>query len=224
MSAALFALPLLSLLVSIQASVTTWLVLDPTAQNRLRVEVPAELGGPTGTQLVGGVLATLSFDPVALALSLPLSVDVRVDEIRIAGASFAPLPIIPNLRTGTICVTADPNMPGTGAVTLPLLRPPHIEAAMNTITYVTGLDSSFPNGIPLTAEISDDIQVDLRALLLNHFMAGPVAVDTEAQGVIPPDIFLLGGLPFSLQVKILNSLAPPQHPLLDQCAAFLSTR
>jgi len=222
MLATVFAVPFLTLLVSIQTSITTWLVLDPTAENRLNVEVPAQLGGPTGTQLVGGVLATLTFDPVALALNLPLSVDVRVDEIRIAGASFAPLPISPNLQTGTLCVTADPNKPGTGAVTLPLLRPPHIEAEMNTVTYVTGLASAFPNGIRLTAEISDDIEVDLRALLRNRFMAGPVAVDTAAQGTIPPDVFLLGGLPFSLQVKILNSLFPPQHPLLDQCAAFLS--
>jgi hypothetical protein len=42
--------------------------------------------------------------------------------------------------------------------------------------------------------------------------------------VIPPDILLLGGFPFSLQVKILNSLQPPHDPLLDQCAAFLASR
>jgi hypothetical protein len=42
--------------------------------------------------------------------------------------------------------------------------------------------------------------------------------------VIPPDVALLGGLPFSLGVKILNSLVPPSDPLLDECAAFLAGR
>ena len=178
--------------------------------------------GPTGIELVGGVRATLHFDPVRLLANLPLSVDVTIDEVRVAGASFAPVPIIPGLQTGTICVTADPSHPGTGTVTLPLLALPHIHADMRTITFLTsGLASMFPDGIPLTAVIDDDIEVDLRALLLNRFTAGPVAVDTQAAGVIPPDVLLLGGRPFSLQVKILNSLQPPHHPLLDECAAFL---
>ena len=34
----------------------------------------------------------------------------------------------------------------------------------------------------------------------------------------------LGGRPFSMQVKILNSLQPPQHPLLDECDAFLAAQ
>jgi hypothetical protein len=41
---------------------------------------------------------------------------------------------------------------------------------------------------------------------------------------IAVDVFLLGGRPFSLQVKIVNSLQPPSHPLLDECAAFLAAR
>jgi hypothetical protein len=82
----------------------------------------------------------------------------------------------------------------------------------------------FPDGIALAAAIEDDIAVDLRALLLNRFAAGPVAVDTQAQGVIPADVALLGGQPFNMQVKILNSLQPPQHPLLDECAALLASQ
>ena len=195
MIATMLAVPLLTALVSIQTSVTTWLVFDPTADNRLTIQVPDNLGGPTGTELVGGVLATLHFDLVSLLLNLPISVDVTVDEIRVAGASFAPLPIIPSLQTGTICVTADPNNPGSGTVTLPLLAPPHIHADMRTITYLTSpISSMFPNGIDLTASIDDDIEVDLRALLLNRFTAGPVAVDTQAAGVIPPDVALLAGV------------------------------
>ena len=55
-------------------------------------------------------------------------------------------------------------------------------------------------------------------------MAGPVAVDTQADGVTPLDVLLLGGRAFSKQVKILNSLQPPEDPLLDECAAFLADR
>jgi hypothetical protein len=99
-----------------------------------------------------------------------------------------------------------------------------IEADMRTRTFLTSsLGSAFPDGIALAAHIGDDLAIDLRTLLLNRFTAGPVAVDTEAQGVIPPDppdVFLLGGRPFSLQVKIVNSLQPPSHPLLDECAEF----
>jgi hypothetical protein len=129
------------------------------------------------------------------------------------------------VQTGTICVTADPNDPGSGTVTLPLLALPHIAAEMRTVTYLTSpLSSLFPDGIALTAAIEDDIEVGLRALLLNRFTAGPVAVDTQAQGVIPPGLALLGGRPFSMQVKILNSLQPPQHALLDECEAFLAAQ
>ena len=224
MLASALAVPALAAaLISIQTSVSTWLVFDPTAENRLSIELPPDLGGTTGTELVGGVLATLHFDLISLLLDLPLSVDVTVDEIRVAGASFVPLPNLPALQTGTICVTADPNDPGSGMVTLPLLALPHIEAEMNTVTYLTsGLASLFPDGIPLAASIEDDLEVDLRALLLNRFAAGPVAVDTAAEGVIPADILLLGGRPFSMQVKILNSLTPPEDPLLDECADFLA--
>jgi hypothetical protein len=110
-------------------------------------------------------------------------------------------------------------------VTLPLLGLPHIEADMRTRTFLmSSLGSAFPDGIAVAAHIGDDLAIDLRTLLLNRFAAGPVAVDTEAQGVIPPDVFLLGGRPFSLQVKIVNSLQPPSHPLLDECAAFLAAR
>jgi hypothetical protein len=101
---------------------------------------------------------------------------------------------------------------------------PHIEAEMRTISYPTALPMLFPDGIALAAAIEDDIAVDLRALLLNRFAAGPVAVDTQAQGVIPADVALLGGQPFNMQVKILNSLQPPQHPLLDECAALLASQ
>lgn len=209
-------------LISVQGSVTTWLVFDPTADNRLTIEAPPELGGPAGTQLVGGVRTTLHFDAVRLLLNLPLTVDVSVDEIRVAGASFAPLGVLPTIETGTLCVTADADDPGAGSVTVPLLGLPHIQAEMRTISYPTGLPTLFPDGIALAAAIEDDIAVDLRALLLNHFAAGPVAVDTTAQGVIPADVALLGGQPFSMQVKILNSLQPPRHPLLDECAALLA--
>jgi hypothetical protein len=215
---------LLGGLLSVQGSVTTWLVFDPTADNRLVIETPASLGGTTGTSLVGGVLATLRFDLVKLATNLPLSIDVDVREIRVAGDSFAPLPVFPTTQTGTICVTADPDDPGSGTVTLPLLGPPHIVADMRTRTFLTSsLGGLFPDGIALSARIEDDLAIDLRALILNRFAAGPVAVDTEARGVIPPDILLLGGFPFSLQVKILNSLQPRHDPLLDECATFLAS-
>jgi hypothetical protein len=172
---------------------------------------------------VGGVLATLHFDLLKLLLDQPLSVDVEVEEIRVAGASFTPLATVP-VQTGTLCVTADRDDPGSGTVTLPLLARPHIEAEMRTVSFPTALASLFPEGIALSAGIEDDLEIDLRSLLLNRFAAGPVAVDTEAQGVIPPDILLLGGLPFRLKVKILNSLQPTAHPLLDECAAFLASR
>jgi hypothetical protein len=71
---------------------------------------------------------------------------------------------------------------------------------MRTRTFLTSsLGSAFPDGIAVAADIGDDLAIDLRTLLLNRFAAGPVAVDTEAQGVIPPDVFLLGGRPFSLR-------------------------
>jgi hypothetical protein len=213
-------------LASVQASVTTWLVFDPHSDNRLTIEEPAELGGPTGTSLVGGVRATLIFDPTRALLNLPLAVGVRIEEIRVAGESFAAVPILPDLQTGTICVTADPETPGTGTVTLPVLGLPRIAADMRTLTFMTSplVGGLFPDGIALTAHIEEELAVDLRALLLNRFLAGPVAVDTEASGTIPPDIALLGGQPFTIQAKILNSLAPPSHPLLDECAAFLAGR
>jgi hypothetical protein len=224
MFATMLSATMLTALVSVQGSVTTWLVFDPTADNRLTIDVPLELGGPASTELVGGVRATLHFDPVRLLLNLPLTVDVTVDEIRVAGASFAPLQSLPTLQTGTLCVTADPNGPGAGSVTVPLLGLPHIQAEMRTVTYLTNLSVLFPDGVALAAAIEDDLALDLRALLLNRFAAGPVAVDTEAQGVIPSDVALLGGRPFSMQVTILNSLQPPQHPLLAECAALLASQ
>jgi hypothetical protein len=206
---------------AVQTSVTLWLILDPHAENRLEIETP---GVPVGTELVGGVLTTLRFDPAKLLLNRRLSADVEIDEIRIAGASFVPVPAFPTLQTGTICVTADPSTPSGGTLTLPVLALPRIAADMRTLTFLTSpLGTIFPDGIPLTARVEDDLEVDLRALLLN-LTAGPVAVDTEASGVIPPDILFLGGLPFSLRVKIVNSLLPPAHPLLDECAAFLAAR
>jgi len=92
-------------------------------------------------------------------------------------------------------VTADPDEPGTGTVMVPLLGLPVIDAEMRTLTLITSpaLAPLFPDGIALAAHIRDQLEVDLRALLRNRFMAGPVAVDTEAAGVIPPDIALLGG-------------------------------
>lgn len=218
LSAAMF-----TALISVQGSVTTWLVFDPTADNRLTIEVPPELGGPADTELVGGVLATLHFDPVRLLLNLPLSVEVTVEEIRVAGASFAPLGSLPTLQTGTLCVTADASDPGSGSVTVPLLGLPVIQAEMRTVTYLTNLSVLFPDGVALAAAIEDQLGLDLRALLRNRFAAGPVVVDTQAQGVIPSDVALLGGRPFSMQVTILNSLQPPHHPLLDECAALLAT-
>jgi hypothetical protein len=97
---------------------------------------------------------------------------------------------------------------------------------MRTIAVATSplVGALFPDGIALTAHVEDQLQLDLRALLLNRFLAGPVAVDTQASGVIPPEVALLGGLPFSLDVTILNSLLPPSDPLLDECAAFLAGR
>ena len=47
----------LSGLISLQTSVTTWLVFDPHSDNRLTIQEPANLGGPTGTRLVGGPLS-----------------------------------------------------------------------------------------------------------------------------------------------------------------------
>jgi hypothetical protein len=208
-------------LVSVQTSVTTWLVFDPSSDNRLTIEEPADLGGPTGTRLVGGVLATFSFDATKLLLHLPLKADVRIDEVRVAGESFAAIAAIPLLQTGTICVTGDPNQPGTGTVTVPLIGLPTIDADMRTVTFLTSaLGDFFPDGIALSAHIEEPLEVDLRALLANGFTAGPVAVDAEAEGTIPPDVVFLGGLPFSIHAKILNSLTPPEDPLLDECAAF----
>jgi hypothetical protein len=206
---------------AVQTSVTLWLILDPHADNRLQIDTP---DGPVGTELVGGVLTTLRYDPTSLLLNRRVVADVSIDEIRIAGASFVPVPAFPTLQTGTICVTTDPSTPSGGTLTLPVLRPPHIAADMHTLTFLTSpLGTLFPEGIPLTAHVEDDMQVDLRAFLLN-LTAGPIAVDTAASGVIPPDVLFLGGLPFSLQVKIVNSLGPPSHPLLDECAAFLAAR
>jgi hypothetical protein len=217
------AAPALAGLVSVQASVTTWLVFDPRSDNRLTIETPARLGGPTGTSLVGGVRATLVFDPTRLALNLPLAVNVRIDEIRVAGESFAVIPNLPDLQTGTVCVTADPAQPGTGSVLVPVFHLPFISADMRTLTFLTSpmLSQLFPEGIALTAHIEEELELDLRALLVNRFLAGPVAVDAEAEGIIPPDLAILGGRPFAIQAKILNSLLPPSHPLLDECAAFL---
>jgi hypothetical protein len=67
----------LSASISTQTSVTTWLVFDPSSDNRLTIEEPADLGGPTGTRLVGGVLATFSFDATKLLLHLPLTASTR---------------------------------------------------------------------------------------------------------------------------------------------------
>ncbi|HEV7732388.1 MAG TPA: hypothetical protein VGR62_09525 [Candidatus Binatia bacterium] len=219
----LAAAGLLSGLISVQTSVTTWLVFDPSSENRLEIDAPAEAGGATGTRLVGGVLATLTFDATKVLLDQPLTLDVRIDEIRIAGESFAAIPTLPDLQTGTICVVADPAEEGTGTVTVPLLRQPQIDADMRTVTFLTSptLGALFPDGISLAAHIRDELEVDLRALLLNRFASGPVAVDTAAQGVVPADLPLLGGQPFRIEAKILNSLQAPQHPLLDECAAFL---
>lgn len=215
---------LLSGLVSVNTSVTTWLVLDPSSENRLEIDLPPNLGGETGTRLVGGVLATLSFDAVSLLLNRPLVLDVTIDDIRIAGESFAALPSMPQLQTGTICVTADPAEPGTGTVTVPLLGLPVIDAEMRTQTVMTSplMNNLFPDGIALAARIREQLAVDLRALLRNNFTAGPVAVDTEASGVIPPEILLLGGQTFRIDATILNSLSEPEDPLLDECDAFLA--
>src|SRR5262245_41550705 len=90
-------------LVSVQTRVTTWLVFDPHSDNRLTIDRPADQGGATGTALVGGVRATLTFDATRVLLDLPVTVDVRIDEIRIAGDSFAPVPAIPTIQTGTLC-------------------------------------------------------------------------------------------------------------------------
>jgi hypothetical protein len=216
----------LSGLVSVQARVGTWLVFDPHSDNRLTISEPASLGGPTGTRLVGGVHATLVFDATRALLNLPLSVDVVIDEIRVAGESFPAVPILPDLQTGTVCVTADPSRPGTGTVSVPVLGLPEISADMRTLTFATAplVAALFPNGIALTAHIEEPLGVDLRALLLNRFLAGPVAVDADASGTIPADVALLGGQPFTIHAKILNSLAPPADPLLDECAAFLANR
>jgi hypothetical protein len=214
---------LLSGIVSVQASVSTWLVFDPSAENRLVIDLPADLGGSTGTRLVGGVLATLHFDALSVILNQPLAVDVTIDEVRVAGESFAALPSLPELTTGTICVTADPDTPGTGTVTVPLLGLPQIAADMNTVTVLTSpvVGPLFPDGIVLAAHIEDELALDLRPLLRNRFTAGPVAVETEAAGTIPADVALLGGQPFRLAVTILNSLQRPEDPLLDECDAFL---
>jgi len=215
---------LLTGLVSVNTSVSTWLVFDPSQENRLEIDLPEALGGGTGTRLHGGVLATLSFDVVSLLLNRPLLLDVTIDEIRVAGESFAALPTSPALQTGTVCVTADPDEPGRGTVLVPVGRLPIIDAEMRTVTLLTSpaLGPLFPDGIALAARIRDELEVDLRALLRNHFTSGPVAVDTEASGVIPADLPLLGGQPFRIDVTILNSLSAPQHPLLDECDEFLA--
>lgn len=214
---------LISGIISVQASVSTWLVFDPSAENRLEIDLPADLGGPTGTRLVGGVLATLHFDPVSVILAKPLAVGVTIDDVRVAGESFAAVPSVPGLETGTICVTADSDDPGAGVVTVPVLGLPRISADMRTVTVLTSpvVGPLFPDGIALTAHIEDELGLDLRALLRNRFLAGPVSVETEAAGTIPPDIALLGGQPFRLAVTILNSLQRPEDPLLDECDAFL---
>jgi len=211
--------------ITTETSVTTWLVFDPHSANRLTIEEPPELGGPTGTRLVGGVRATLTFDATKLLLHLPLTVAVRIDEIRIAGDSFAPVPVLPDLQTGTLCVVADPTQPGTGAVVVPLLGLPQIAADMRTLAFATSplVGALFPDGIALTARIEEPLGIDLRAFLLN-LTAGPIAVDADAEGVIPPDVALLGGQGFAIQAKILNALGPPRDPLLDECAAFLAGR
>lgn len=207
--------------IAVETSLTTWLVLDPNAANQLQMTLP---GGETvATPLSGGVLATVTVDLLALALNLPTVAEVQVEEIRIAGESFAPVPALPSLQTGTLCVSADPQATGGGAVALPAEVPPRITISTELATRTVALGplgAALPgDGIPLSAAIEDEVQADLRTLLVNELGTGPVAVDTEAEGVVPPDVLLIGGQPFRIDLRILNSLSAPSGPLLDECAA-----
>ncbi len=203
---------------SVQTHVTTWLVFDPTADNRLELEVPEFAGGGVReSRLVGGVLARITFDLVPLLLNQPASADVVVEEIRVAGESFDALP---GLGTGTLCVSLDPVDPGGGILELPVLAPPHITAELRTLTHLAGpIAALVPDGIPLAATIDEDLQIDLRALLANGLTAGPAAVNTSAEGIVPPNVIVFGGQAFRIEAKILNSLAVPEDPLLDECEA-----
>jgi hypothetical protein len=207
----------LSGLVGLQTAIGIWLNFDPRYPNNLELGRPPELGGGTvSTPLVGGAHAIVIFDPVRLLSPQGVRVRVVVDEIRIAAESFE---ILPGLPTGTVCVVQDPETPSTGPMVLPLLGRPRISADFATRSFVTnpGLAALLPDGIALQAMIEDTVDADLRSLLISRFQMGPIAVETSGEGTVPADVPLLGEQPFAMNVRILNSFAPPQDRLLDDC-------
>jgi hypothetical protein len=206
-----------------QVSLGLWLNFDQTQSNTLDLQIPPVLGGGVrSTRLVGGAHTIVSFDLFSLISPQGLSVNVVIDEIRIAGESFD---IFPGTPSGTLCVTGDPAGAGSGVLLLPLLAPPSVIADFHTQTFLTGpLEPFLPDGIRLAAHIEDQLQVDLLSLFRSNFQGGPAVVRTSATGTVPADVVFFGGAPFALNVTLFNSFTPPADPLLTECDAFLGAR
>lgn len=202
-----------------QVSVGLWLNLDATQENTLALEIPAALGGGVRTtRLVGGAHAVVTFDLLSMLTLQGLVVGVTIDEIRIAGESFD---LFPGAPSGTVCVVGDDAGAGSGLMFLPLLGAPRVAASFETRTHLRGpLGAFLPDGIPLSARVEDELQVDLLSLFRSNFQGGPAVVETSATGTVPPEVVFLGGSEFALDVTLFNSFTPPGDPLLQECASF----
>lgn len=220
LTAAVLSLGLLGGGLDLTVTTSLWLNFDPTAQNVLRLQIPAALGGGArSTRLVGGVHALVSFDLRDLLSPQGINVNVNVDQIRVAGESFD---LFPNAPTGTLCVAANPAGAGSGHLFIPLVGWPNVVADFNTDTFLTGpLGPFLPDGLKLSAHVQSPLQVDLLSLFRNNFQSGPAKVVASAQGTVPSDVLFFGGAGFSMDITLLNSFATPQDPLLTQCDAFL---
>lgn len=206
-----------------QIEVPVHLNLDPTASNTLELIDPFN-GSVLQSQLVGGTATTIILDTDKLLTWQGVFATLRVDDVRLAGTSFA---IGGGLNTGTICMTQDPDQPSGGFAYLrPLFKKEaDVQLTLATLAFVTDpFLSLVAPPLPFGATIDTQIPLTLSDLLA--LMAGQersLTITETITDTLPDDILLLGGSDITVTVTLTNESAPAADPLLDECDAFFAS-
>ncbi len=200
----------------------TLLVLDPSADNKLTIQLPASFGGGSvSSKLVGNVKTTVTIDTNKLISPQGVPATVTVNSFATAGSSIN----LGSIPSGTLC-TYIPAGQSAGGVAY--LRPLIFKDATFSLTIPTETKSVDPivqnliPPIPLLLKIDAKTTIDLLGLITLMFQGTGLNLHQVVNMTIPADIPLLGGSTVTLDAVLASTKTAVTDPMLDACAAVLA--
>lgn len=202
-----------------QIDIPATLALDPSTDNTLTLELPAELGGGTATtRLVGNVETTVSINTDHLLTPQGVYAMIQIDDVQIAGESLQLL----GIDTGTLCTALDPTQEAGGVAYLRplLLKQADFQLTIPTETRVTNeAVANILPPIPFTLEVDASTRLGLQDLIDLVLKGTGLSIHQVIETTVPDDYPLLGGAPVTLDATLSSTATPVEDPLLDDCAA-----